>query len=625
MGMKPQLAGPASLPEVHGSVTTAWPTAFRRMFAFAGPAYLVSVGYMDPGNWATDLEGGARFGYQLLWVLVMSNAMAILLQTLSARLGIVSGRDLAQACREAYPRTVSNSLWMLCEIAIAACDLAEVLGAAIGLNLLFHIPLTTGVLLTALDTFLVLWLTRYGIRLVEAIILSLVLIVTGCFLVELWFAKPIFTAVASGLVPRLNDASLYVAIGMLGATVMPHNLYLHSALVQTRRIGKTSAEKKIACRYNFIDTFIALNGALIVNAAILVLSAAVFFKSGTVVTEIQQAHQLLAPLLGTAFASALFAIALLASGQSSTLTGTYAGQIVMEGFLNLRVRPWLRRMITRSVAIVPAVITVYSSGDQGTYRLLILSQVILSMQLPFAIIPLIRFTSDRSRMGEFANRTWVNVLAWTSAVLIIALNFRLAASVITPWVSDAPWRAWFVIPAVVGVVFLLGWVTFARPRPQPVPQLHPGAAVATDLPPLRYRSILVPLDHSNRDRAAVAHAAAMARLHGAGIHLLHVEEGATSQLFGPLASTAEVSSGQEYLEDIVNSLKRSGLEADLQIVHGRSPRAEIIRAARALQPDLVVMGAHGHTGLKDLIFGTTIDGVRHAVSASVLVVADPPA
>ena len=604
---------------------TAWPTAFRRMFAFAGPAYLVSVGYMDPGNWATDLEGGARFGYRLLWVLVLSNAMAILLQTLSARLGIVTGRDLAQACREAYPRTVSNSLWFLCEIAIAACDLAEVLGAAIGLNLLFHIPLTTGVLLTALDTVLVLWLTRYGIRLVEAIILALVLIVTGCFVVELWFAKPLFGDVAFGLVPRLNDASLYVAIGMLGATVMPHNLYLHSALVQTRRIGKTSAEKRVACWYNFIDSFIALNGALIVNAAILVMAAAVFFKSGTVVTEIQQAHQLLAPLLGTAFASVLFAVALLASGQSSTLTGTYAGQIVMEGFLNLRVRPWLRRLITRSVAIIPAVITVYNSGDQGTYRLLILSQVILSMQLPFAIIPLVRFTSDRSRMGEFANRTWVNVLAWSTAAVIIVLNFRLAGDAIGPWVSAAPWRAWFVIPMVIGVVVLLGWVTFARPRPQAVPARHPGAAVATDLPGLKYRSILVPLDHSDRDRAAVAHAAAMARLHGATVHLLHVEEGATSQLFGPLASTAEVYSGQQYLEDIVNSLKATGLEADLRIAHGRSPRSEIIRTARALQPDLVVMGAHGHTGLKDLIFGTTIDGVRHAVSAAVLVVAEPPA
>jgi manganese transport protein len=356
-----------------------------------------------------------------------------------------------------------------------------------------------------------------------------------------------------------------------------------------------------------------------------VMAAAVFFKSGTIVTEIQQAHELLVPLLGTAFAGVLFAVALLASGQSSTLTGTYAGQIVMEGFLNLRVRPWLRRLLTRSVAIIPAVITVYNSGDQGTYRLLILSQVILSMQLPFAIIPLVRFTSDRSRMGEFANRTWVNILAWSTAAVIIVLNFRLAGDAIIPWVKDAPWRGWLVVPLVLAVVVLLGWVTFARPRPQPVPARHPGAAVATDLPPLKYHSILVPLDHSDRDRAAVAHAAAMARLHGATIHLLHVEEGATSQLFGPLASTAEVSSGQEYLEDIVESLRENGLEADLRIAHGRSPRAEIIRAARALQPDLVVMGAHGHTGLKDLIFGTTIDGVRHAVSAAVLVVAEPPA
>ena len=297
----------------------------------------------------------------------------------------------------------------------------------------------------------------------------------------------------------------------------------------------------------------------------------------------------------------------------------------MEGFLNLRVRPWLRRLITRSVAIVPAVITVYNSGDQGTYRLLILSQVILSMQLPFAIIPLIRFTSDRSRMGEFANRTWVNILAWGCAVLIIALNFRLAATAIIPWVEEAPWRGWLVVPCRNGRSGSARLGDLRPARPQPVPARHPGAAVATDLPALKYRSILVPLDHSDRDRAAVAHAAAMARLHGATIHLLHVEEGATSQLFGPLASTAEVSSGQEYLEDIVSSLKAGGLEADLRIVHGRSPRAEIIRAAKALQPDLVVMGAHGHTGLKDLIFGTTIDGVRHAVSAAVLVVAEPPA
>src|SRR5712691_6699817 len=442
--MKPRLAssepGAASLPEVHASVPTSGATFLRRMFAFAGPAYLVSVGYMDPGNWATDLAGGSRFGYQLVWVLLVSNAMAILLQTLSARLGIVAGRDLAQACREAYPRAVSNALWVLCEIAIAACDLAEVLGAAIGLKLLFGIPLAVGVLLTALDTVLVLWMTRYGIRLVEAVILSLIVLMAGCFLVELTFAHPALNAVVSGLAPRLDSSSLYVAIGILGATVMPHNLYLHSALVQTRRIGASTAQRQEACKFNLIDSVIALNGALIVNGAILVLAAAVFFTRGTVVTQIEQAHELLAPLLGTGLASALFAIALLASGQSSTLTGTYAGQIVMEGFLKLRLRPWLRRLLTRLVAIVPAVVTVSTLGDNGTLSLLILSQVILSMQLPFAVIPLIRFTGSREVMGEFVNRTWVKVVAWSMAALILGLNFWLAAQDAVPWTMASGWR-----------------------------------------------------------------------------------------------------------------------------------------------------------------------------------------
>ncbi len=332
------------------------------MFAFAGPAYLVSVGYMDPGNWATDLEGGARFGYQLLWVLVMSNVMAILLQTLSARLGIVRGRDLAQACREAYPRRLTYILWFLCEIAIAACDLAEVLGAAIGLNLLFHIPLLVGVLVTATDTLLVLWMSRIGIRAIEAFVLSLITVMAGCFLVEILLAKPDLPAMLGGLVPRLNDQNLYVAIGILGATVMPHNLYLHSALVQTRRIGSSEEAKRVACRFNLVDSVIALNGALLVNAAILILAAATFFKRGIVVTEIQQAHLLLAPLLGTTMAGVLFAVALLCSGQSSTMTGTMAGQIVMEGFLSLRMRPWLRRLITRAAAIIPAAITIYFMG-----------------------------------------------------------------------------------------------------------------------------------------------------------------------------------------------------------------------------------------------------------------------
>jgi manganese transport protein len=622
--MKSQLLTATSLPEVHASVATARPTLLRRMLAFAGPAYLVSVGYMDPGNWATDLEGGARFGYRLLWVLVLSNVMAILLQTLAARLGIVAGRDLAQACREAYPRAVCNALWVLCEIAIAACDLAEVLGAAIGLNLLFGIPLLTGVLLTALDTILVLWLTRFGIRLIEAVVLSLIAIVAGCFLVELAFARPVLHEIFSGLVPRINNESLYVAIGILGATVMPHNLYLHSALVQTRRIGSTLAERREACRFNLIDSVVALNGALIVNAAILVLAAAVFFKHGIVVTEIDQAQGLLSPLLGATFAGGLFAVALLASGQSSTLTGTFAGQIVMEGFLNLRMRPWLRRLMTRSMAIIPAVFAVSLAGQRGTYQLLILSQVILSMQLPFAVIPLIRFTSDRARMGALANRPWVKALAWSAAAVILVLNFWLAWLDLGPWMLGAVWRIAVVSPLLLGLVALLGWITFFDKRPRPKEEAAPGAVVAANLPAPVYRRILVPLDHSARDRAAIAHAAAMARLHGAVLHLLHVEEGVTSRLYGAQASTAEVHEGEEYFRGIVESLAREGISAELTVVHGHDPKDEIVRVARELHPDLVVMGAHGHRGVKDLIFGNTINGVRHQVTAPVLVVGDAP-
>ncbi len=350
-----------SLAEVHSSVGTTHAGIWRRMFAFAGPAYLVSVGYMDPGNWATDLEGGAKFGYRLLWVLVMSNAMAVLLQTLA-------GRDLAQACRETYPRPVTYALWGLCEIAIAACDLAEVLGAAIALNLLFHVPLLMGVIVTAADTLLVLWFQRYGIRTTEAIVLALISVIAACFCIEIFLAKPNYHEMATGLVPRLNATNLYIVIGILGATVMPHNLYLHSALVQTRHIGWSQIAKKIACRYNFIDSLVALNGALLVNAAILVVAGTVFFKRGIVVTEIQQAYMLLTPLLGYSAASIAFAIALLCSGQSSTLTGTLAGQIVMEGFLDFRMRPWLRRLVTRSLAIIPAALTIYFAGDASTYH-----------------------------------------------------------------------------------------------------------------------------------------------------------------------------------------------------------------------------------------------------------------
>jgi manganese transport protein len=624
--MKPYPAITASLPEVHSSVHTARPTVLRRMLAFAGPAYLVSVGYMDPGNWATDLVGGSRFGYRLLWVILLSNLMAILLQTLAARLGIVAGRDLAQACREAYPKLVCNALWVLCEVAIAACDLAEVLGAAIGLKLLFGLPLIDGVLVTALDTILVLWLSRFGIRVIEAAILSMIAIMTGCFLVELFFAHPSMHEMFFGLTPRLDNASLYVAVTIVGATVMPHNLYLHSALVQTRRIGKSVADKREACRFNLVDSVVALNGALIVNAAILVLAAAVFFNRHILVDEIEQAQALLSPLLGTTIASGLFAVALLASGQSSTLTGTYAGQIVMEGFLDLRMRPWMRRLVTRTLAIIPAVITIRISGDRATLWLLLLSQAIISMQLPFAVIPLIRFTNDRERMGSFANRAWVKTLAWATAAVILGLNLWLVVDQTAPWVIAHPVGGLLMAPALAAVFALLGWITFAGARPRlVVPEAATAAATVTaDLPAPLYRRILVPLDHSSRDRAAIAHAAYLSRLNGATLHLVHVEEGATSRLFGSLASDAEVHAGEEYFRGIVASLARQNIAAELTVTHGSSPKDEIVKLAREIRPDLIVMGAHGHRGVKDLVFGNTINGVRHEVDAPVLVVGHEP-
>jgi manganese transport protein len=619
-----------SLAEVHASVGTSQVSFWRRMFAFSGPAYLISVGYMDPGNWATDLEGGARFGYQLLWVLVMSNAMAILLQTLSARLGIASGRDLAQACRETYPRQMNLALWALCEIAVAACDLAEVLGAAIALNLLFHIPLLLGVLVTAADTLLVLWFQSVGIRTIEAFVLALITVMAGCFCIEIIWAKPSVSEMFTGLVPRLNRDSLYVAIGILGATVMPHNLYLHSALVQTRHIAHSEAAKRTACRYNLIDSAVALNGAMFVNCAILVLAAAVFFKRGIVVTQIQQAHLLLVPLLGTSYAGVIFAVALLCSGQSSTLTGTMAGQVVMEGFLNFRMRPWLRRLVTRALAIVPAAFTIYFAGDQSTFGLLILSQVILSMQLPFAVIPLIHFTSDRARMGSFANSLWVRVLAWSTAAVIVGLNLRLAWLAIADWLAAAgAWRTvvWLAtIPTAAVLLLLLLWVTmeplisrwtrkFGR-APIILPETVGAEAAAAPT----YHRILVPLDHSHLDRLAVSHAAAMAKLHGAKLFLLHVEEGVTSQIYGPDASTAEVEAGEQYLDRIAQALRDQGIIVETAITHSSSPKKEIVRYAREIRPDLVIMGAHGHGGLKDLIFGTTINPVRHNLQVPMLIV-----
>ncbi|MEA3213079.1 MAG: manganese transport protein [Chthoniobacter sp.] len=430
--------GGDSLPEVFRSVPVPKHASFwRKIAAFAGPGFLVSVGYMDPGNWATDLSGGAKYGYTLLYVILISNLMAILLQHLCVKLGVVAGRDLAQACRDQYSRPAVWCLWVLCEAAIAACDLAEVVGSAIGLQLLFGIPLVWGCIITVLDVLIVLFLQNKGFRYVEALVIALILTIGGCFLAELIFSKPSLTGVVLGFVPSSeilhNREMLFIAIGILGATVMPHNLYLHSSIVQTRNFTRTPEGKAEAIKFATIDSTFALMFALFINGGILILAAAAFHFSGHQdVAEIQDAYQMLSPTLGVGVASTLFAIALLASGQNSTLTGTLAGQIVMEGFLHIRLAPWLRRLITRLLAVVPAVCVIGWFGEGKTTELLVWSQVILSMQLSFAVIPLLLFTDDRSKMGRFANPLWIKLLAWSSAILIVSLNLKLLFDFFAP-------------------------------------------------------------------------------------------------------------------------------------------------------------------------------------------------
>ncbi len=420
-----------SLPEVHRSVAVPAGAGFwRKLVAFSGPGFLIAVGYMDPGNWATDIAGGSEFEYRLIFVLLASNLMAILLQSLAARLGIVTSRDLAQMCRESYSRRASISLWIFAEIAIAACDLAEVIGSAIALNLLFHIPLLVGVCLTALDVLAILYLQHRGFRYLEIVVVTLIGTIGICYLLEILMVRPSIVGILHGFVPTpemlSNRDMLYIAVSMLGATVMPHNLYLHSSLVQTRAIERTPEGLRTALRFNFLDSFLALNFAFLINAAILIMAAGTFFKHGMrQMAEIQEAYHTLSPLLGVSVASLLFAIALLCSGQNSTLTGTLAGQVVMEGFLNIRLAPWLRRLITRLLAIVPAIITVALFGTSGTAKLLILSQVVLSLQLSFAVFPLVKFTCDRRKMGEFTNAPWLCALSWTVAWVIAGLNAYL--------------------------------------------------------------------------------------------------------------------------------------------------------------------------------------------------------
>ena len=611
-----------SLSEVHRTVAIPNNAGIiKRMFAFAGPAYLVSVGYMDPGNWATDLEGGAWFGYTLIWVLLMSNAMAVLLQTLSARLGIVTGRDLAQACRENYPKSVSFALWILCEIAIAACDLAEVLGTAIGINLLFKVPLLIGVIITGFDTMLFLVIQQFGIRKMEAFILMLISTIGICFGIEVFLSQPSWSETVKGFTPHLTSESLYVAIGILGATVMPHNLYLHSALVQTRNVEQTADGKRQACKWNLVDTSIALNAAFFVNAAILIVAASVFFKNGIVVTEIQQAHQLLTPLLGTVIASTLFAVALISAGQSSTLTGTLAGQIVMEGFLQFKIRPVLRRLITRSIAIIPAVVVILIQGDRGTYRLLILSQVILSLQLPFAIIPLLQFTGEKARMGEFTNKRWVQILGWVTALVILGLNVKLIADTILGWFEEAGsntfWLWIIVVPVIVVCALLLLYISIPKSwkRKKSVPSPEPTVALTQ----MHYSKIGVAIDYGIMDGKVLSHAQTLAVQHKAAVYIFHIVEGVSGQLYGKDAYDNEARKDQEHLEHLAAQLRQTGVEAFPMLGFGNVPK-QLVKLANETKIDILVMGGHRHRGMKDIFFGASISEVRHKLSVPVLVV-----
>ncbi len=626
--MANKLNNPLSLSEVHGSIKIDGKMSFRkRLLAFLGPAYLVSVGYMDPGNWATDIAGGSQFGYQLIWVLMMSNLMALLLQSLSARLGIVRGRDLAQVSREMYPRGVNYFLYALAEIAIAACDLAEVLGMAIGLNLLFDIPLLWGVLFCALDTFILLFLLQYGIRKMEAFIISLVALIGFAFIAQMFLAKPSFHEILGGFIPVLpNSAALYIAIGIIGATVMPHNLYLHSALVQTRKIERIPTEIRRAIKFNILDSTIALNLAFFVNAAILVLAASTFYRNGLFgVADIMDAHRLLEPLLGSKLAPALFAIALLCSGQSSTITGTLAGQIIMEGYLNLRIAPWLRRIITRSFAIIPAMLVIYYLGEQAIGSLLILSQVILSLQLGFAVIPLIHFVSDKAKMGEFVIPTYVKILAWLCALVIVSLNVKLVYQQIIIWTSAAasnPWIVYLVIPIILISCIMLIYISLfpyfnkVASRITPIP--HGKFQQIANLELKSYHRIAVALDFSEKDELVIKNALNQGGKN-ANYLLMHVTETAGAFFLGNDTMDYESQVDQENLLYYKKDLISLGYKCETEIGYG-SPKKVLPEMVNNFQADLLIMGAHGHKVIKDVIFGATIDAVRHKVKIPVFIV-----
>ncbi len=615
-----------SLEEVNASVDTN-KRGFRRILAFLGPAYMISVGYMDPGNWATDIAGGSQFGYSLIWVLIMSNLIALLLQGHCARLGVVTGKDLAQASRESYPPIVNLFLYGLAEIAIAACDLAEVIGMAIGIHLLFpSVSILMGVCITVLDSFILLFLMNKGIRKLEAFIISLIGLIGVSFLIELLIAKPSVSDIVKGIIPVIeNEDALYIAIGIIGATVMPHNLYLHSSLVQTRAFGKSEPELKKAIRFNILDSAVALNLALFVNAAILILSAATFFKAGRHdVVDILDAHQLLAPMLGSGLAPLLFAIALIAAGQSSTITGTLAGQVVMEGYLNLRLTPWVRRLITRLIAIVPAFFVILISGEQATGKLLIFSQVVLSLQLGFAIVPLIHFVSDKNRMGVFVIPLWQKILSWVAASIILVLNIKLVYSELSDFTSrhESIWLNGLIFVFLLVCAFILGYVIFAPFISRH--KLKQGRIIHSDWQPLTIEKrgelvrMAVAVDFGPSDNKAINKAIQMGG-EGAVLVLIHVLESAGAVIYGDQAQDREREEDIKLMRQYEVSLTEAGIRCETHLGFG-DPKKAIPNLVYTLNCDSLFMGMHGHKTVKDLLFGTTIESVRHNVKVPLVLV-----
>lgn len=605
---------------------------FKRLIAFVGPAYLVSIGYMDPGNWATDIAGGSQFGYALIWVLLMSNIMAVLLQSLSARLGIVTGMDLAQACAAHYKKGINYILWILTELAIIATDLAEVLGSAIGLQLLFHIPLAYGVIITALDTFIILVIQKFGVRKLEAMVVGLISIIGLSFLVEIILSKPDYGLVVKGFIPGFpREGALFIAIGILGATVMPHNLYLHSSLVQSRNIERSDAGIKQAIKFNLFDSVVALNLAFFVNAAILVMAAAVFHKTGNVeVDEIQKAYRLLEPILGTMLAPILFAIALIASGQASTITGTLTGQIIMEGFINIRLQPWVRRLVTRLLAIIPALAVILYFGESSTGWLLVLSQVILSMQLSFAVVPLIHFVSDKILMKKFVVPSWVKAVSWTVATVIMALNVKLVIDTIVGLLTAESTNILIdtvVLSVSVSLGGLLAYIVFepvllkitgSRTIKRREAGIH-GVGIMPAVNTMKpFARIAAALDFTVSDGDVLSCAVGMAK-DSSSLILMHVIESAGASVYGNEIEDIESKQDKDRLIRYAEELRQIGIkDISYEIGYGNTVKAlsEMIKKNGA---DVAVFGSHGHMGIKDLIFGITSNRVKDRVAIPILI------